>query len=218
MGDPPAWSVVVPVKRTEVAKSRLGGALAPARRDLALAFAADTVAAALACPRVTGVVVVTDDADAAARLVALGAVTVGDEPHSGLNPALQHGATRARAQWPQVGVALLSADLPALRPDDLRRALDAAAAHPRAFVCDVAGTGTTLVTAAPTVAVVSAFGPRSRARHRDDGVVEIDLPDLATVRRDVDTEVDLADAVRMGVGPATRAVLARVASARGPAG
>jgi 2-phospho-L-lactate guanylyltransferase len=149
--------------------------------------------------------------------VRLGAVTVGDEPDAGLNPALQHGALCAHGLWPGTGVALVSADLPALRPQELRRALDEGATHPRAFVCDTAGTGTTLVTAAPGVAVVSAFGRRSRARHRAAGLVEIDLLDLATVRRDVDTEVDLADAVRLGVGPATRAVLARVEPAPDPA-
>jgi 2-phospho-L-lactate guanylyltransferase len=43
------------------------------------------------------------------------------------------------------------------------------------------------------------------------GLVEVTRTDIPTVRRDVDTEVDLADAVRLGVGPATRAVLARMA-------
>jgi 2-phospho-L-lactate guanylyltransferase len=211
MADPRRWSVVVPVKRTEVAKTRLGGALAPHRRDLALAFAADTVASALGCRSVAGVLVVTDDPAAAGRLRGMGAVVVGDQPDAGLNPALRHGAAQARSRWAGSGVALLSADLPALRADELADALGVAEGANGAFVCDARGIGTTLVTAAPGSEVVVAFGRRSRARHRLAGLVEVTGVDIPSVRRDVDTEVDLADAVRLGVGPATGAVLARMA-------
>jgi 2-phospho-L-lactate guanylyltransferase len=213
MADAGCWSVVVPVKRTSVAKSRLRGPAAAFRRDLALAFAADTVAAAARCRRVNGVLVVTDDAVAREVLAPLGAVVVPDEPGSGLNPALLHGAAQARRRWPTCGVALLSADLPALRAGELERALAAAEGHPRAFVCDTAGTGTVLVTAATSTTVACAFGRRSRARHRVLGLSEVDPPDIPGLRRDVDTDVDLADAERLGVGAATRAVLTRMADA-----
>jgi len=211
MADSLTWTVVVPVKRTDVAKTRLTGRLEPHRRDLALAFAADTVAAALACPSVSAVVAVTDDQRAASVLLALGAHVVGDEPDAGLNPAVRHGADRARDRWPHAGVAMLSADLPALRSDELDRALQSARGHPRAFVPDASRLGTTVVTALPGTDVLVAFGRRSRARHAAAGLMEVARPDVPTVRRDVDTEADLADAVRLGVGPATRAVLARVA-------
>ena len=56
------WVVVVPVKRLDRAKTRLSTRPAPERRALALAFALDTVRAAITCPGVVGVVVVTDDA------------------------------------------------------------------------------------------------------------------------------------------------------------
>ena len=58
--DPPArlgWAVVVPVKRLELAKTRLTQYAGDHRERLASAFAADTVAAALACPAVAGVLV-----------------------------------------------------------------------------------------------------------------------------------------------------------------
>ena len=53
------WSLVVPVKRVENAKTRLDLDV-EARASLAVAMAVDTVTAALACPLVTQVVVVTD--------------------------------------------------------------------------------------------------------------------------------------------------------------
>src|SRR5215475_8277776 len=70
------WSVVIPVKRLPLAKSRLNDGTRPpgAHRRLALALALDTTAAALDCPAVARVVAVTDDRQAARRLAALGAV------------------------------------------------------------------------------------------------------------------------------------------------
>jgi 2-phospho-L-lactate/phosphoenolpyruvate guanylyltransferase len=210
-----SWSVVVPVKRTAVAKSRLTVPVPSFRPALALAFAADTLLAVRDCAVVQVLVVVTDDEAAAAAAREVGALVVGDEPDRGLNPALVHGARQARQAAPHAGVALLSADLPALRPHELARALQDAAQHPQAFVADVAGMGTTLLTAGPGAAVTPAFGPRSRARHRAAGVHEITRADIGSLRRDVDTEVDLWDAVRLGVGPTTRGVLAAMQDATG---
>src|SRR5436309_1053764 len=136
------WSVVIPVKRLPLAKSRLHDGTRPQQRhrELALALALDTASAALACPAVARVVAVTDDGQAAAGLVPLGAVVVPDRPDRGLNPALDYGAWRAIRLAPNDAVAALSADLAALRPAELATALAAAAAHPRAFVPDAQGT------------------------------------------------------------------------------
>src|SRR5215207_5258075 len=74
-----------------------------------------TVGAALACPAVGRVLVVTDDPVAAPALTDLGALCVPDTPDAGLNPALAHGATEAAGRQPAWGVAVLGSDLPALR-------------------------------------------------------------------------------------------------------
>ncbi|WP_344751316.1 NTP transferase domain-containing protein, partial [Micromonospora olivasterospora] len=147
-----AWTVVVPVKRLGVAKSRLRGALPGVpHEELALALAADTVAAALACPAVADVVVVTDDPRVAAAAGGAGARAVPDAPGAGLNAAFRHGAQVAAANggaW----LAGLTADLPALRPDELAAALCAVAAGPpgvRRFVADAPGSGTVLLAAPP---------------------------------------------------------------------
>jgi 2-phospho-L-lactate guanylyltransferase len=203
------WSVVVPVKRLPVAKSRLADPRrAPADHvALALALALDTVRAAAGSPAVARVLVVTDDADAARAVRTLDALVVRDEPDAGLNPALAHGAAAARRLAPDDGVAVLSADLPALRADELTAALTAAARSARAFVPDAAGTGTTLLAAAPGAELDPRYGPGSRDVHRASGAVEL-AGDWPSLRRDVDTAADLAEAAALGLGPATRGWLA----------
>ena len=204
------WSLVVPVKLLALAKSRLATLAGPHRPALALAMAADTVAAALACAEVARVIAVTDDPAAAGVLAGLGAVVTGDEPGSGLNPALRHGAGLAAARWPGTGIGALAADLPSLRPAELARCLRAAAAWPQAFVPDAAGSGTTLYTARPEAVFAPRFGPGSAARHRAGGAAELALPGLVSLRRDVDAPADLAEATGLGVGPRTAAVAARL--------
>ncbi|MGK5627046.1 2-phospho-L-lactate guanylyltransferase [Streptomyces sp. URMC 123] len=198
------WSLVVPLKPLALAKSRLAGAVADRRRPgLALAFAQDTVAAALACPGVADVVVVTDDPLAAGELAAVGARIVADEPARGLNAALAHGARSVRARAPRAAVAALNADLPALRPGELARVLRAAEGPGRWFLADAAGTGTTLLAAGPGVELAPAFGGPSRARHAASGATEIALAGVESVRQDVDTVDDLRAALALGVGPHT---------------
>lgn len=204
------WELVVPLKPLVRAKSRLAdGAGGTLRAELALAFARDTVSAALACPAVAGVVVVTDDATGAAELVALGARRVRDVPGAGLNAALTHGAAAVRAARPEAAVAALNADLPALRPAELARVLAAARGHRRAFLADAAGTGTTLLAAGPGTPLAPAFGEGSRELHRASGAVELALEGVGSVRQDVDTVEDLRAALRRGVGAHTARLVAR---------
>lgn len=197
-----SWGLVVPVKRLTLAKTRLSAYGDHARQELALAFARDVVAAALAADAVADVVVVSDDPAARAALVDAGARVVADVPDAGLNPALEYGAGQIRSSY---GVATVSADLPALRPEDLDCALAAVPRRGRGFVVDVTGTGTTLLAAAPGTALAPAYGPGSREVHLRSGAVE--LPGGPGLRLDVDTPEDLAAAVRLGVGAATAAVV-----------
>jgi 2-phospho-L-lactate/phosphoenolpyruvate guanylyltransferase len=207
---PLTWSLVVPVKVLARAKSRLAAAAGPHRPALALAMAADTVAAALACADVARVIAVTDDPQAAQVLAGLGALVISDEPGQGLNPALRHGAAIAASRWPASGIGGLAADLPALRPAELGLGLRAAARWEQAFVPDAPGSGTTLYTARPGTQFQPRFGLRSAERHRAAGATELSLPGLASLRRDVDQPRDLHAASALGVGPRTAAVAARL--------
>ncbi|MEU8694859.1 2-phospho-L-lactate guanylyltransferase [Streptomyces sp. NPDC048665] len=208
------WTLVIPLKPLVRAKSRLSDTAADGvRPGLALAFAQDTVAAALACAAVAGVAVVTDDERAGRELAALGARIVPDTPADGLNAALAHGAAAVRAIRPGAAVAALNADLPALRPRELARVLDAAAEFPRAFLADAAAIGTTLLAAGPEQELQPAFGIDSRNRHWASGARELTPAGVDSVRQDVDTGDDLRAALALGVGPYTAAAAAGLLSA-----
>lgn len=200
------WIVVVPVKPSVRAKSRLD-VEGVARADLARAIALDTLAAATACDLVAQVVVVTDDAALAreaAMIPALRFVPEGDA--SGLDAAVATGvaAVDPGARMPR---AALLGDLPALRPADLADALRQAASIPRGVVPDAEGTGSTLVTAAPGTEWTSSFGDGSFARHVALGCAVLPVTDASTLRRDVDTAGQLDAARALGLGPRTAALL-----------
>ncbi|QGN50288.1 2-phospho-L-lactate guanylyltransferase [Micromonospora sp. WMMC415] len=209
-----AWTVVVPVKRLGVAKSRLRGALRGVPHEaLALALAADTVRAVRACAAVADVLVVTDDPRVAAVAGGAGARVLPDSPAGGLNAAFRHGASAARGGW----VAGLTADLPALRPAELAAALKAAQAGPagvRRYVADAPGSGTVLLAAPPGVALDPRFGVGSAAAHAASGALAL-AGDWPSLRRDVDTVEDLATAARLGLGPRTAALCGAGAAAAG---
>lgn len=206
-----AWDLVVPLKPLRLGKSRLAPAAGDGERPgLALAFAQDTVAAAVACRAVRAVTVVTDDRHAAAELTALGARVVPDTPGRGLNAALAHGEREVRRERPGAPVAALNADLPALRPGELAMVLDDAARGGRAFLADAAGVGTTLLAAPAGYPLAPAFGGPSRAGHRASGARELALSGVDSVRRDVDTLEDLRVALTLGVGPRTALAAARL--------
>ncbi|WP_248958173.1 2-phospho-L-lactate guanylyltransferase [Sphaerisporangium perillae] len=202
----PGWTLVVPVKTLIAAKTRLAAAAGPHRAALAVAIACDTVAAALACPRVARVVVVTGDPVPAEALAALGAHVVPD-PEAGLNAALRFGGAEALRLAPGGPIGALQADLPALRPGELDVALGAARDFDQSFVPDAAEVGTTFYGVRPGVAFRPRFGGESRARHLGGGAKELTPDGIPSVRRDVDTPADLTEALALGVGPHTAAVV-----------
>ena len=232
----PGWAVVLPVKRLSAGKSRLRGALPGVPHErLALALATDTVAAAIACPEVAEVLVVTDDPAAAEALAALGARIVPDVG-GGLNAAFGRGAAAVHGR----PVAALAGDLPALRPADLSGALRAAEptlrrfpaeptmrrfpaeptlrrfpAEPtlRRFAADAAGTGTVLLTAPSGGSLDPRFGAASAAAHAASGALPL-AGALPRLRRDVDTAEDLAAAAALGLGPHTAALVAMAGNGR----
>jgi 2-phospho-L-lactate guanylyltransferase len=207
-----SWAVVVPAKRLALAKTRLRpvteGLGRAGHDELVLALLADTVAAAMDCPAVGSVLVVTDDPEAGRVVGELGALVVPDEPDRGLNPALEHGFAVAGAG----AVAALSSDLPALRPAELDAALRAATRAARCFVADVHLTGTTLLTALDAP-LGPRFGVASADAHRESGAEALVGP-WPGLLQDVDTGADLDAAVTLGVGPWTSSFVRRLRAAR----
>lgn len=208
------WTVVIPVKGAPAAKSRLAPAVPDdARAVLARAFALDTITAALAAESTGRVLVVGDDPSLAGG-AEFAAEPSGEGVERGLTAAIRFGIGRARAEQ-TVAVAVLLGDLPALRPEELDAALDAAARHPLAFVRDADGTGTTLATAAAGVAIEPRFGADSAARHLSAGFAELDASGLPGLTRDVDTVDGLEIVLHHGVGDHTAEAVARLADRKG---
>ena len=204
------WTLVVPVKHTANGKSRLAPYIGRRRPELAHAMTLDTVQAALAAPSVARMIAVTNDPVLTRDLTRMGVTVTPDQPDHGLNAALLLGAAVAQRDHPEHGIAAMSTDLPALRSAELDRALVAATPHPQAFVPDAQGIGTTLYASGPGEVFRPRFGGPSRTAHRAAGAVELTLPDIPTLRRDVDVEQDLDEAVGLGIGTRTGQLLARL--------
>ncbi|MFJ8819101.1 2-phospho-L-lactate guanylyltransferase [Amycolatopsis thermoflava] len=196
--------LIVPLKPPRAGKSRLRGAVD--ERDhaaLVLALAWDTLTAATDAG--VRLLVVAADPAAVSGLRRPGVEVVGEQGDGDLNSALRQGEALLRQRDPDAVVGAIQADLPALRPAELAAAL-AAAEGRRVFVADADGTGTTLLLSEPGGPLDPRFGAGSAAAHAGSGAVPLEL-DLPTLRRDVDTPADLAEACRLGVGDRTRAVL-----------
>jgi 2-phospho-L-lactate guanylyltransferase len=195
------FALLVPVKTLTLAKSRLAVTGYDEREPLMRAFALDAIAAASQCSAVAQVYVVTDEPGFEVD----GAVRLADEGDGDLNRALRHASSQVRLLDPALGVAAMCADLPCLTADDLDTALDAGLA-PRWFVADASGSGTTMLAAGPGMELDPHFGDRSAYRHQQSGATPVRV-DVPTLRRDVDTETDLAAARRLGVGAHTSSLL-----------
>ncbi|MGH3766577.1 MAG: 2-phospho-L-lactate guanylyltransferase [Pseudonocardiaceae bacterium] len=202
--------LLIPMKPLARAKTRLRGAAGgdpAAHAALVLALARDTLAAAAGAAMVRRTVAICSDGVVCRALAVDGVESIPDEPAAGLNSALRYSETMLRAADPAAAVAVLLADLPALRPQELDCALrHALATSGRGFCADRVGTGTTLLVASPGHSLKPRFGPGSAAAHRAGGARELSgrWPGL---RCDVDTVADLGLARELGLGRFTRAAL-----------
>ena len=193
--------VLVPVKPPAVGKSRLAGIGDDERRELAAAFALDTVEACRGAALVSEVLGIADDAGFARELNAIGCASIPDGTSDDLNGTLRLAAAEARRRWPDLVPVALLGDVPALMPEELDEALGGLTAGEAAFVKDADGFGTTLYTAAYDD-FDPRFGAGSAAAH---AAVARPVPgELAGLRRDVDDLVSLREAWELGVGPRTR--------------
>jgi 2-phospho-L-lactate guanylyltransferase len=199
---------VIALKPIEHAKSRLA-VPDPLRRRVAWTMALDTLSAL--CRALPHVLVVSDQPALEARLrhAGIAAEVISESGHVGMNSALSRGALILHAQGFSSVVACVG-DLPALRPESVLQIVDASRSHPRSFVADASGVGTTMLVA-HDVELAPQFQGRSAAAHYASGAVSLSAEaigsPIADARRDVDTEADLAAAIGLGVGPATSALI-----------
>jgi len=204
----PDVGLIIAVKRLSQAKTRLAPVFADGvREQVVLAMLVDTITAAQGVAAVHSITVVTPDETAAAAVRDLGADVLADPTPPGhpdpLNTAVAAAWTAVTNHTPNAVV--LQGDLPALRSVELGEALAQARTHPRSFVTDRHGTGTSALFAFG-VPLDPRFGAQSAAWHRDSGAVELsgDWPGL---RCDIDTPDDLQQARQLGVGDATAQAL-----------
>jgi 2-phospho-L-lactate guanylyltransferase len=201
---PAAWTAIIPVKPLATAKSRLAHG-----SQFAEAFLLDVIAAVQGTALVTQIRIVTSDDDVRRLAGRHDCSVVLEATPCGINEAV---ALAGLDLPPSSGVVVLLGDLPCLTSEALAGALSHASAHDIAFVSDECGTGSTMWFSRSGAPVITHFGERSRAAHRVAGAVEIDVDPGSSLssrlHRDVDTEVDLWDAVRIGVGMHTARLLA----------
>ncbi|MEO8851570.1 MAG: 2-phospho-L-lactate guanylyltransferase [Allobranchiibius sp.] len=209
-----AWRVVVPIKDRARSKTRLRTPSGVSRAELALAIALDTLAALYEVVPPDQVFVVTDDDEVSWFVSRSGGAPVRD-PGRGLNPAIAagidaatpNGVTAERVSAPG---AVLLGDLPSLTPEELVAGLRICAVAESSVIPDHDGSGTVLLTHHDLRCITPRFGAGSAARHAQSA--QLMTPALPRLRTDVDTESSLAQAVSLGVGEYTAAVLGIAAS------
>jgi 2-phospho-L-lactate guanylyltransferase len=195
------WHAIVPVKGIHDSKTRLG------RHDLTIPLLTDVVIALLGSTSISAIKIVTTDPVIAELAASLHCEIIPEEEGVGLSSAIKDGLSRCNSEG-QSNVLVLLGDLPCLTSAHIDLFLDAGSAHETAFLADAEGTGTTMWMRTSLQATPPQFGIRSRAKHRESGAHEVLGESFAGARRDVDTEVNLWDAVRIGVGTATKTALA----------
>jgi 2-phospho-L-lactate guanylyltransferase len=207
---------ILPVKRFERAKQRLGGTLSDGSRwALAEAMVTDVLVALRRAQKVDYVLMVTCEPWAESLAIGWAADVVADpqeRSHSnaatiGIRAAVERGANR---------VLLVPGDCPSLNA----REVDELLGEPAGVVVvpDRHGTGTNALVLDPPDAIVPGFGPGSCERHveraRDAGV-HVDVRRVPSLTLDVDTGEDLealqeALAASTGGAAHTRGMLARL--------
>ena len=101
-----SWGLVVPVKRLVLAKTRLSSYGDAARQDLALAFALDVVAAALAAPSVVQVLVVSPVRSRAAVRIIAAIAQIAHDPTFGFVDHARSGGLGDIAAEPRQRIGL----------------------------------------------------------------------------------------------------------------
>lgn len=185
--------VIVPVKRFELAKQRLAGALdAGQRRQLACAMLRDVLGQLARCRGIDAVLLVSDE-PALAQLRP-------DLDFQWLRPAgrgLNEAVTQGLAHLDALGATrtlVMHADLPLVRVNDLEQLLGAGADAPVVLVPDRRQRGTNALLLDRPLRMAPQFGPDSLARHQRAAAacgLRWRTWALASLALDIDEEDDL---------------------------
>lgn len=157
------WAVV-PVKRLDRAKSRLGAVLCGAdRMVLARCMLGDVLRALRATASLAGIVVVSADPVVHAVARSLAARPVCDVGESGINDAVAQGL---QAVPPGAGVVVVPADVPLATAAEFERVVALLDVDPVVLAPALADGGTNALAMRSATLLPPQFGERSFERHR----------------------------------------------------
>jgi 2-phospho-L-lactate/phosphoenolpyruvate guanylyltransferase len=216
-------AAILPVKRFDSAKQRLGEALGSgSRAALAAAMFADVLSALERSEMLHAIVVVSGEPEVADIVAGRDVILIGDTTEKGQSSAARAGLARATA----LGLdraALVPSDCPLLDPAELEELFVRAAGGADVVVVpDRHGTGTNALVVDPSGPFEPQFGPGSCQRHVDQASsrglrCSVERPPSLTI--DVDTGDDL---IALGIAlershgraPRTRGVLRQIERTR----
>jgi 2-phospho-L-lactate/phosphoenolpyruvate guanylyltransferase len=216
-------AAILPVKRFEAAKQRLGEALGSgSRAALAAAMFADVLSALERSQMLHAIVVVTGEREVGDIVAGHDVILIEEPAEKGQSNAARAGLARAAA----LGLdraALVPSDCPLLEPAELEELfVRAAGGADVVIVPDRHDTGTNALVVDPSGPFEPQFGPGSCQRHVDQAsqrglTCVIERPPSLTI--DVDTGDDL---VALGIAlershgraPRTRGVLQQIERTR----
>ena len=215
-------AAILPVKRFDRAKSRLGQSVAETLRErLARAMLADVLQALAQSQAIERTILVSCEPSLPETAAEHGALLLADTAEDGQSTAVGIGIQRAIAEGFE-RVLCIPGDCPALDPAELDALLAAADARRAGdggaevtIIPDRHGTGTNGLLLTPPDAIAPSFGPDSCERHAalaDAARAGCHVERPASLLLDIDTGADLAelrdrlDATRAAAAR-TRAVL-----------
>ena len=210
---------ILPVKRFEAAKGRLGDLAGGTRRALAESMLTDVLMALRRTAAIDEVLLVTSEPAADAIGRGYGARVIEDTEEDGQSVAAMIGVDYALEAGAD-RVLLVPGDCPALDPAELTALLAApVVGRSVTLVADRHGTGTNALVLAPPDVMKPAFGEDSRVRHEAAAAAAgapCAVEQVPTLALDVDTLEDLAElrrllAERRGGAAHTRGMLSRLA-------
>lgn len=192
-------TAILPVKRFDAAKRRLGAGIEGERRQaLVAAMLQDVLAGVEKARMIERTIVVSGDPSAQEIARQAGAEVVEDDHDEGQPAAATIGIEAAQAGGASC-VVLVPGDCPLLDPRDLDRLLTAVPDPYVAIVPDRHGTGTNALLLRPPDAIRPAFGEGSCERHleaaRSAGVPH-GIEHLESLALDLDTPADIVALTR----------------------
>lgn len=204
------WAIN-PIKPFARAKERLGDLLnIHERSTLAKAMAADVLEKLSRTCGLSGVLVVTSDADAHALAADFGALVASDAIEPGINAAVQRGIETVSRLHENPAIMVVPADIPLVSVDELSEVVTALETADVVLAEAARDGGTNILGLSRPGIIRPSFGPRSFSRHTAlayaAGIEPLALS-LKGAGHDIDIASDLTLDPSLVSGPRTLAWL-----------